>query len=306
MTLPKTPEDHLARITEMTRTVVNPVNLFVGAKIEDALVADNVVIFKRTSPEMLKPAGVTHNYHHRFVLILPLVGSGRIHVDGTGYLLNAGQAYLIFPYQFHHFLDIHEAGIQWLFITFECANAAQIAPLRNSPRVVGPAESDSLQQLLSSYLSTAPGPDRSFGLVFNVSRLLRCLRDAREADCLNAEPPGADARGEILQKINAYVRSHLGESVKIADLARHTGYSRSYVRAVFRKEFGVSLGSYVRESRLSVAAAMLNDPNHGTIEETARACGFESISVFSRAFKKATGMPPSAYTTFVSNRGNGR
>ena len=306
MILSKAPNNPLTRTAELLRGIINPVDLFAGARIEDTLLANNVVVFKRTSPEMLKPAGVTHNYHHRFVLIVPLVKPGRIHVDGTGYLLNPGQAYLIFPHQFHHFLDIHEEGIQWLFITFECANEGQIAPLRNSPRVLGAADSEFVQELVSNYQSTAPGPERSFGLVFNVSRLLRRLRAAREADCFNAEPEVADASGEILQKINAYVRSHLGESVKIVDLARHTGYSRSYVRAVFRKEFGASLGSYVRESRLSVAASMLNNPKHGSIEEIARACGFESVSVFSRAFKKATGMPPSAYNSFVSNRKTGK
>lgn len=305
MTEPSKSADYLTGVANAAKGLVNPINLFAGAKIEDTLVCNNVVMFKRTSPEMLKPSGVTHNYHHRFVLIIPLVKSGRIHVDGTGYLLHPGHTYLIFPHQFHHFLDIHEEGMQWVFLTFECANATQIATLRNSPRIFGPDEGELLRDLLTSFLSTPPGPDRTFGLVFSVTRLIRKLRDAREADCTYAEPASADATGEILQKINNYVRGHLGETVQIADLARHTGYSRSYIRAVFRKGFGVSLGSYVRESRLSVAAAMLSDSNHGSIEEIARACGFDSISVFSRAFKKATGVPPSAYNSFVAKNGSG-
>ena len=44
---------------------------------------------------------------------------------------------------------------------------------------------------------------------------------------------------------------------------------------------------------------MLADPNRASIEEIAKACGFESIFAFSRAFKKTMGMSPSAYGKFV-------
>lgn len=63
----------------------------------------------------------------------------------------------------------------------------------------------------------------------------------------------------------------------------------------------MSLGSYMRESRLSIAASMLSDPNRESIEEIARACGFESIYAFSRAFKNVMGMSPSAYCKFVQS-----
>lgn len=49
--------------------------------------------------------------------------------------------------------------------------------------------------------------------------------------------------------------------IAIGDLAESPGYSVSCLRAVFREWLGVSLGKYIRESRLSEAAQLLQDPS---------------------------------------------
>lgn len=293
------------KIDREIRELVNPVNLFSGAKLEETLVADNVLLFKRTSTEMLRPQGVTHSYHHRFGLVVPLAKAGRIHVDGHDYMLDRGRTYLIFPHQFHHYLDIETGELSWLFITFECKQAAKLEPLRNSPRALEGESLGMLDRLIKNYLSVAPGPERNFELVFELSRLLHRLLESREVNCGVA--PGTmaeqETHGGILRAINSYVRANLDKNLTIADLAEHTGYSISYLRAIFRKEIGVSLGSYMRDSRMSTAASMLSAPDHGSVEDIARACGFGSLFAFSRAFKTAMGMPPTAYHKLVQNGG---
>ncbi|MDI1319550.1 MAG: helix-turn-helix domain-containing protein, partial [bacterium] len=278
-------------------------NLFAGDKLSDVLLAENIVVFKRTQTKMLRPQGVTHNYHHRFELVIPLSKAGRIHVDDTAYLLGPGQAYLIFPHQFHHFLDLEEGEMNWLFITFECARARELSQLRNSPRSLGRTEREIILAAMKGYLRLAPGGERSSLLISIVSQLLGRLLVARETDCeINAADAGQDIRGAILQSINAYVRDNLDKPLTIAHLSKHTGYSVSHLRRVFREEFGASLGSYMRESRLSVAASMLSEPRAESVEAIARACGFGSIWAFSRAFKAAMGRSPRAYQQFLEKQ----
>lgn len=287
--------------------LVNPADLFSGAKIEDTMVADNIIIFKRTSTDMLRPQGVTHNYHHRHELVIPLEKSGRIHVDGTSYHISPGMVYLIFPHQFHHYLDIEQGAMKWMFVTFEPKDGDALLPLRNSPRWLGTRQIDSLDTMLKEYISLPPGAERSFNLIFKVSKFLQSLLSCHEAaSVIRPDTMENDPRGVMLERINAYVRSHLNESLTIADLAKHMDYSVSYLRAIFRKDLGVSLGAYMRESRLSIAASMLAKPDRGSIEEISKACGFESIFAFSRAFKNAMGMSPSAYGKFVRTPGPGR
>lgn len=282
--------------------MANPVDLFSGAKQASALLAENVVIFKRTSAGMLKPHGITHNYHHRFELVVPLQTAGRIHVDGVGYTLAPGQTFLIFPHQFHHYLEIESDEIVWLFITFELARPELVSGLRNSPRRIGSAAADVLTALVENHLRAQPGPERGFQVIVGVSELLRSLLKAAPADCkVRRDDDEVDPRGAILQSINRYVGAHINQPLTIADLAKHTGYSISHLRAVFRKELGVSLGGYLRDSRLSLAAAMLTDPERGNIQSIAEACGFVSIFAFSRAFKSAMGVSPSAYSRSIQD-----
>lgn len=299
---PRQEPDFGRRIGETIRGLVNPVDLFSGAKLEDTLLVQNVVVFKRTSVKMLRPQGVTHNYHHRFELVIPLRKTGRIHVDGVGYMLAPGQVFLIFPHQFHHYLDVESKGINWLFITFELANPEQVLPLRNSPRTIGSAEEEHLHLMMKEYLTRVPAAKRSFNLIVKVSELLQQVLSASPAECaVSRDSQDADPKGAILQSINRYVRAHINEPLTIADLATHTGYSISHLRAVFRQELGVSLGGYMRDSRLSLAASMLADQNRDSIQSIAKACGFVSIFAFSRAFKKAMGLSPSVYSKSIQS-----
>lgn len=294
------PADFGAKLVPLARRIVNPADLFSGAKAEHVLLAQNVVLFQRTSVAELKPHGVTHNYHHRFELVIPLRTAGRIHVDGADHALAPGAAFLIFPHQFHHYLGLEGGALTWLFITFELANPALAQPLRNSPRALGPAEAAVLQDLLREHLTAAPGANHAFQMIVRVSELLQRLVVAPAAPAAKPRPsPDADSQGEMLQSINRYVRAHINEPLTIADLARHTGYSPSHLRAVFRRELGVSLGGYLRDSRLSLAASLLAGPGHDSVEQIAQACGFASIFAFSRAFKRAMGASPREYRRSV-------
>jgi len=91
-----------------------------------------------------------------------------------------------------------------------------------------------------------------------------------------------DRREVIVEQINSFVRENLNKTITISDLAGSLGYSVSYIRAVFRERLGVSLGRYIRESRLSEAAQLLQEPAI-KVTDVAERCGFDSLVGFSRA-----------------------
>src|SRR4030095_9398868 len=69
-------------------------------------------------------------------------------------------------------------------------------------------------------------------------------------------------------------------------------------RSLLRDLLGVSIGRYMRESRLSEAAKLLQNSEFN-VSEIGEKCGFESLYAFSRAFRKAYGLPPRAYRQLV-------
>lgn len=78
----------------------------------------------------------------------------------------------------------------------------------------------------------------------------------------------------------------------LAAVARGAGLSRAYLPELFRVQLGTSVRRYLLHLRVRRARELL--AGGASVTATAEACGFSGIHAFSRAFHRATGVPPSA------------
>lgn len=93
-----------------------------------------------------------------------------------------------------------------------------------------------------------------------------------------------------------------GADLTLADIARITGVHPVHLIRAFRRRFHCTPGDYLRRCRLDKAAARLLESRE-TLAEIAIACGFFDQAHFSRAFKRAYGVPPRRYReTALHNR----
>lgn len=289
----------LPLLTRQLRRLPPPASLFSGARIDQSFAPDNIVFFQRTDTSKLQPEGVSTNYHHRFELVSVCERAAPVRIDRTSYELHPGEGALIFPNQFHHFLDVENGELDWLFITFECRHPEPLLALRDRPRVYDTRAIELLTELVNERVEPRRGtPDHLF-LSYTLAHLLEHLTTLPLIDEMRRDIHSSDnLRDQILEKINRHVREHLYKAISIGDLAEALGYSVSHLRAVFRDRLGVSLGRYMRESRLSEAAKLLQS-SEANVSEIGERCGFESLYAFSRAFRKAYGLPPRAYRQLV-------
>ncbi len=290
----KTPEEEMIATT--LGKLGRPASYFSGLTLRHSLAPDNILFFRQTDVRAFQPEGVTDNYHHRFELLLTIEGGGPVRIGESGYLLHGGEGALIFPHQFHHYMDVEPGPMQWLFITFELENAKALRSLRDSPRVLDPWAWPLLAGLLEEYTRNDRPADPLL-ISCRLAGFLRAMLDAPRIPKARRQLHGGDpTRDLLLEKINQHVRSHLGEALSIEKLAQAIGYSASHVRSVFRNRLGISLGRYMRESRLAEAAQLLHGGEKMSIAEVARLSGFDSPFSFSRAFKNAYGFSPRAYS----------
>ena len=299
----KIPDKTIQSLRRLIREIPLPPSLFSGLTIAQSLAPENIIFFQRTDTSALKPEGVSNNFHHRFELTTVLEKAGPVRIDRATFLLHPGECALIFPNQFHHYMDVEPGRLEWLFITFELRNSEAIRALLNSPRILDEETYNLLLEIITELRRPKEVAPDTLEISFLLSRLLRRLvscaalpgerRDIHSSD---------DVRDVILESINRYVRAHLGQAVTISDIALELGYSVSHLRAVFRDRLGVSLGKYMRESRLSEAAQLLQSSDFN-ISEIGERCGFESLYAFSRAFRKAYGIPPRSYRQLVQEGG---
>ncbi len=256
---------------------------------------DNILFFTRTMPLN----EISKAYHHRCLLVVPLMGSGAVIADENTTYLKPGLTTLILPYQYHHYANFAPEPVFWLFATFEVDQPQHLAPLRGSALPLHPAQANSLLVATQAYAALkgkrAAAPTINLALALTLASLLTHAGSQTAQRPTETTIPGSGQH--LIQLVARYTHEHLHEPIRINDLARLVGLSPSHLRARFRTLAGISLGAYIQRQRFHHARNLLSNQDL-QIKEIANRCGFESIYTFSRAFRHATGTSPSAYRKY--------
>ena len=99
---------------------------------------------------------------------------------------------------------------------------------------------------------------------------------------------------QMIDIIDRCIRQQEDEALTLRALSAALGYSESYVSRKFRALSGMSLRDYLRFRHLAFALRDVRDTSDSLLEIAVR-YGFSSHEAFTRAFKDAYGVTPSAY-----------
>jgi len=113
----------------------------------------------------------------------------------------------------------------------------------------------------------------------------------------------APARGGLAgwqrRIVTAYIEEHLAERISLDALARLVRLSPYYFCRAFKQSFGAPPHRYHNRRRIEQAKALLALPAPSVTDIGTR-IGFSDTSSFSTAFRKATGLTPTAYHRSLS------
>lgn len=102
----------------------------------------------------------------------------------------------------------------------------------------------------------------------------------------------------IVAAAMAHTKLHL-DSVTADEVCRAVSVSERTMRRLFQDTLGLSWRTYLLHARMLRAMALLAAPGQ-SVQETATAVGFESLSSFTRAFTQFRGETPSVYRKRVA------
>ena len=119
-----------------------------------------------------------------------------------------------------------------------------------------------------------------------------CIRDSEESQTVY------ETRRQ-LKNVLAFVAEHYNEKIKVADLARMSGFSESYFMSFFHQYVGMSCIRYINHYRIQKAAQDL-EKTQAPVMEVALNHGFENISYFNLQFRRQFGMTPGEFRTKFS------
>lgn len=222
-------------------------------------------------------------------------GRGRFRDDaGFSCALEPGDLLLLFPEVGHVYGPAR--GDYWdeMFVVFEGA----VFDLWRARGVLNPAaphvrlrRADYWQKRLNAALW---GPAKP-GSAASLSRL--CRFQELLAEMLEQGAHGASADGDWLSCALGRLQASVGGPVDYRAVSAELGLSYEAFRKRFAREAGVSPGRYVKQQRMQLACdLLLRRPV--PIREIGLELGFCDEFHFSRQFKKAVGMTPTAFRKF--------
>lgn len=94
-----------------------------------------------------------------------------------------------------------------------------------------------------------------------------------------------------VKTVQNYIRSHLGDEMSRESLAAMVYLNPDYLSHIFKRATGCSVTGYIINERVQEAKRLLKNTDL-SIRDIAIACGFQSISYFSKQFRRVTGMTP--------------
>lgn len=99
-----------------------------------------------------------------------------------------------------------------------------------------------------------------------------------------------------------FIDDHLNEPLSLETVADVAAFSPFHFHRLFKAVTNETLHTYILRKRIEKAAALLIRQSEKTISDIAVLCGFNSHSVFTRAFKKHYHYNPSEFRRLSPNR----
>lgn len=126
--------------------------------------------------------------------------------------------------------------------------------------------------------------------------LARALASLALLRCVTRRPAQQAHRQEarLMDEAVAWLRRHASERVRMDRLVAYMGYSRSRLFDLFRRHTGLSPADWLARHRVKLACDRLEETGD-PISAVAKDCGYSSAQYFISAFKRQTGVTPSAW-----------
>ena len=80
--------------------------------------------------------------------------------------------------------------------------------------------------------------------------------------------------------------------ISLEEIAAEAGFSKNYFSNIFNRQMGISVSAYINNVRLEFAKNLLTSTDM-TVTEICFESGFNSVSAFSKEYKKKYGICPS-------------
>jgi AraC family transcriptional regulator len=120
---------------------------------------------------------------------------------------------------------------------------------------------------------------------------LECLLEEKEEGVFACKFLSNEADREKIAKAREILLEHIGQPLTIKELSRKVAMNECYLKKGFKELFGTTIFDFYQGQRMEHARYLLYEKGL-SVTEVSLLLGYSSISHFSTAFKKHTGLKP--------------
>lgn len=120
---------------------------------------------------------------------------------------------------------------------------------------------------------------------------LECMVGDKDIDSFQCKFLANEADRDKIIKAREVLLQHIGEPITIKELSRKVAINECYLKKGFKELFGTTIFDFYQSQRMEHARYLLYEKGL-SVTEVSIMLGYSSISHFSTAFKKHTGLKP--------------
>jgi len=120
---------------------------------------------------------------------------------------------------------------------------------------------------------------------------LECMVGEKEETSFSCKFLANEADRDKISKAREILIQHIGEPVTIKELSRKVAMNECYLKKGFKEMYGTTIFDFYQNQRMEHAKYLLYEKGL-SVTDVSSLLGYSSISHFSTAFKKHTGLKP--------------
>lgn len=131
-----------------------------------------------------------------------------------------------------------------------------------------------------------------------ISNLSSVEEVEREISCIFGESRRnleIKLRHPALVQVKQYIDENRESALTNEQIAKKFGFSTAYLGRIFKETYGVSMGEYLVQLKITEAKQLMKQNPDMLLKEIAAKAGYPDPYYFSKVFKKKTGIWPSEY-----------
>lgn len=254
-------------------------------------IKDLSAVIESTNRTHSKPLFVNGRHSDAFIYIVE-GGCAYTFDDGVHFSVSAGDVLYLAKDAVYR-MDVDEGDYHFIYCDFDFWSDAPRISAVYTPK----AATDTyhlFRKLYRTYATSSPHAKcESMAMLYHIYSSV--LQTATTTYI------GHSARQRIAEVREQIERSCHDSELSVNSLALQAGISEVHLRKLFRSLYGTAPSQYITACRLERAKQLMQYP-FLSLEECALQSGFSSLAYFSRVFRGAVGMTPTAYRRTVTKK----